>query len=100
MMLVENLDLLALSLFLGGWLALVIRDIKERTNRADPLAVFLFMAGSIVLCIIQFSKSKIIFVIIGIIIAILSVLNWFYVPHRIAKLEREVKSAVKRKKKR
>ena len=96
----EILDLLALSLFLGGWLALVVRDIKERTNHADPLAVFLFMCGSIVLCILQFSKSKVIFAIIGIIIAILSILNWFYVPHRIAKLEGEIKSAVKRKKRR
>ena len=99
MILTEYLDLLALILFLSAWLALVVRDIREHTNHADPLAVFLFMCGSIVLCVLQFSKSKIIFVIIGITIAILSILNWFYVPHRLAKLEREIKSAVKRKKK-
>jgi len=99
MILAENLDLLALILFLGGWIMLVARDIRERTNRADPLAVFLFMMGSIVLCILQFSKSKIIFIIIGLIIATLSILNWFYVPHRITKLEKEITSIRKRPKK-
>ena len=95
----ENLDLMALSLFLGAWIVLVARDIRERTNHADPLAVFLFMMGSIVLCIIQFSKSKLVFIIIGLIIATLSILNWFYVPHRIAKLEKEIVGIRKRPKK-
>lgn len=94
----ENLDLLALSLFLGAWIVLVARDIRERTNRADPLAVFLFMCGSIVLCVLQFSKNKVVFIIIGLIIATLSILNWFYVPHRIAKLEKEITSIGKRPK--
>lgn len=96
---VETLDLLALCLFLGGWLALVVRDIKERTNRADPLAVFLFMCGSIALWLIQFSKSKVIFIIIGTIIVILSILNWFYVPHRLIKLEKEIVNVGKRRRK-
>ena len=96
MAIAENLDLLAIVLFLGGWLALVARDIRDKVNRADPLAVFLFMLGSITLCVLQFFRSKPLFIVLGLAIAALSILNWYYVPHRFAKLEKEIVASEKK----
>ncbi len=91
--LITNLDLTALILFLGGWIMLIYRDYTEKTNSADPLAIFFFMAGSIVLAVTQYFKNIPLFVIIGIVIATLSITHWFYIPNRVVRLRKEIMPA-------
>ncbi|HIH13783.1 MAG TPA: hypothetical protein HA224_00840 [Nanoarchaeota archaeon] len=88
--LMTNLDLTALILFLAGWTLLVYRDYVDKTNSADPLAIFFFMIGSLVLAAIQYLKSLPVFILLGVIIAILSIIHWFYIPNRTAKLKKEI----------
>ncbi len=96
MILADALDLLALSLFLGGWIVLIAHDFYERKSRTDPLAAFLFMLGAIALCILQFEKNKTIFMILASAMAIISVINWFYIPHRLKQVKNEILHAEKR----
>jgi phosphatidylglycerophosphate synthase len=94
---VYYLDLLATILFLVAWGVLVVKDIYQGKSTTDPLAVFLFMLGTITLSVLQFLQNReMVFIVLDIIIAILAVTNWIYIPHRAAKMEREVKRAEKK----
>jgi phosphatidylglycerophosphate synthase len=95
--LVNYLDLLATIFFLVAWGVLVVKDIYQGKSTTDPLAVFLFMLGAVTLSVLQFLQNReMIFIVLDIIIAILAVTNWIYIPHRFAKAEREVKRAEKK----
>ncbi|MCX6774516.1 MAG: hypothetical protein NTY99_00280 [DPANN group archaeon] len=55
------------------------------------------MLGALTLSVLQFLQNReMIFIVLDIIIAILAVTNWIYIPHRFAKTERELKRAEKK----
>ncbi len=94
---IDYLDLLATIFFLAAWCVIVAKDIYQGKSTTDPLATLLFMLGSVTLCILQFLHNReMIFIVLGIIVAVLAVTNWVYIPRRFAKTEREVKKAEKK----
>ena len=86
------LDLLAVFFFLIAWSILTAIVLKRGRNNGDIFVTLFFLLGVLSFTIYSVKVGEVWFIILNGISLVLAAINFYYIPHKFKKMERELKN--------
>lgn len=87
------LGVLAVFFFLIAWVILTAITLKKGRNKGDVFVNLFFLLGVLFFTIYSVQVGEIMFILLNGVALVLATVNFYYIPHKFRKMEKEIKSA-------
>ncbi len=84
-------EFFGLLMILTAWVISTVEVLKKGKELADPVMMFFFLLGTVIFAFSSLIRPNPVYVIINISIAVLAFINFFYIPHKMRTIKKELK---------